>query len=185
MKSSDIKQTFEYKRTALYNRELPVAEDFGSETPYPVILTNWDDPVSGKQFVFSTYDGTDVKHWIAIGVDGDSGTLSAWQPDGSYKRVVMEDFGEPETRSYSQSGTMPSAGGSETVDHNIDPSNILSVSIIVEVNTGEWIDPRQSLLSGVSCGISNTLNQTAITLDSVTSTLLVGKPYRLFIRYLR
>lgn len=185
MKSSDIKQKVEYKRTALYNQELPAGNDFGIELPYPVIITNWDDSNAGKQFVFSTFDGVSVSHWVAIGVNGDDGSLSAWQPNGKYKRVVMEDFGEPETSSYSQSGTMPSVGGSETINHNIDPSKILSVSIMVEVNIGEWIDPRQSLLSGVSCGISNTLNQTIITLDNVTSTLLIGKPYRLFIRYLK
>ena len=185
MKSSDIKQKFEYKRTALYNQDLPVGSDFGTELPYPVILTNWDDPSLGKQFVFSTFDDTTVSHWVAIGVSGSNGSLSAWQPDGSYKRVVMEDFGEPESASYSQTGTMPSSGSSETVDHSIDPSKILSVSLMVEINSGEWIDPRQSLLSGVSCGISNLLNQTVITLDAVTSALLVGTPVRLFIKYLR
>jgi len=185
MKSSDIRQRVDYKRTALYSQDLPESGDFGTELPYPVVLTNWNDPISGKQFVFSTFDGTDVNHWVAIGVNSSNGSLAAWQPDGSYKRVVLEDFSEPETSSFSQSGVMPVAGGSESVSHTIDPVNILSVSLMVEINTGEWIDPKQSLLSSVSYGISNMLNQTIITLDAVTSTLLVGKPYRLFIKYLK
>lgn len=87
MKSSEIKQKSIFKRLAIYSRDLPSGADFGN-APYPVITSQWNDPQVGNQIVTSTYNGTDVYHWVAIGANQSNGNLDSWDIDGVYKQVL-------------------------------------------------------------------------------------------------
>lgn len=110
-RSSDLKQHDKWERISFHSQTLPSPFDFGEETPYPIIYSCWSDPSVGEQFVFSTYDGANVKHWVAIGVDKDNGNLYAWQPDGSYRQIVFAD-----TLNREEFITATSSGGSVIID---------------------------------------------------------------------
>lgn len=86
-RSSDFHQQESWKRVATHPQDLPVASDFG-DAPYPIICSCWDDIATGKQFIFSTYDGVNVDSWVAIGVNKNNDSLSYWQSDGNYKQVI-------------------------------------------------------------------------------------------------
>lgn len=179
MKSSDLRQSAEYKRKAIHVQVLPTAVDFGEDIPYPIILSNWDDPNTGDQYVFSTYNGTDVKHWIGVGVNSTNGTLSAWQPDGSYKRVPLEDFSEPDTKFVVNTGVMPGTDDSLTVNHGVAASDILSATLLVEYTSGQWIDPSITTLSGTDVSLLHTGTSTQISLPENDSWRLTAENFKL------
>lgn len=180
MKSSEIKQEDTFKRTGIFSQDLPVAEDFGDETPYPIITTNWQDPTSGVQYVFSTCsDLGEVKHWVGLGVDKDTGGLSVWQPNGTYKEVVLRDPSETSTTSTVLTGTLPSDITPMTLSHGIDTTTIVNVNLMVEINPNEWINPLYSTLNKLTVDIVNVANTTLISLP-ITSNLL-GLKFKLLI----
>lgn len=180
MKSSDIKQKESHKRLGVYERDLPVLADFGDELPYPVILTNWDDPISGVQYVTSTCsDIGEVKHWIGVGVNKDDGTFFIWQPDGTYKEVMLKDASQPETNTTVLTGTLPSDGTTTTLNHGIDATTIVNVNLMVEISPDQWINPVYSTLNKLIIDIVNVANTTLITVP-LTSTLL-GLNFKLLI----
>lgn len=172
MKSSDIKQKESHKRLGVYERGLPVLADFGDELPYPVILTNWDDPVSGVQYVTSTCSAMgEVKHWVGVGVNKDNGTFFIWQPDGTYKEVMLKDESEPDTTTTVLTGTLPSDATPLSIDHGIDATTIVNVNLMVEISPNQWINPIYSTLNKLTIDIVNVGTTTLITVP-LTSTLL-------------
>lgn len=86
-KSSDLVQKTEPKRLALKSQQLPEAADF-TKADSKVMMTQWDDGSGHAQLVFSTYDGTNINHWVVAGVEKDANTLDAWSGDGTYEQII-------------------------------------------------------------------------------------------------
>lgn len=155
-KSSELVQKTVRKRLALKPQDLPAAADFTSAGA-SIIQTQWVDGSGHHQLVFSSYDGTNVNHWVSVGTNKDTGTLDAWESDGTYEQVLKAGDVDPDSFSVtSRVLTLKSATGTELGGIKIggtlqvDGSGIVNVAIsptaikIVADQTARLAIPRST-----------------------------------------